>query len=103
MTFRFDEVRYQQIDREGSHAWHWRFKGVHGRGIYGSIVTNAQGQGAYLLDEWDMPGDPGWEQRLTCLAPPETFSVPSDADAEVAKDALAALLLDLGWGPRIGA
>lgn len=102
MTFRFDEVRYQQIDREGAHVWHWRFKGAYGRGIYGSIVTNAQGQGAYLLGEFDMPGEPGWEQRLTCLAAPDAFSVPSDATAQDAKEVLAALLLELGWGPRIG-
>lgn len=102
MTFRFDEVRYQKINCDGAHAWHWRFKGAYGKGIYGSIVTNAQGQGAYLLHEWDMPGEPGWEQRLTCLAPPEAFSVPSDATVKVAKAALAAVLLDLGWGPHIG-
>jgi hypothetical protein len=102
MTFRFEEVRHQKISRDGAHGWHWRFKGVKGQGVYGSIVTNAQGQGAYLLADGDWPGTPGWEQRLTCIATPEAFSVPGDASVEDAKEALAAVLIAIGWGPRVG-
>ncbi len=102
MTFRFEEVRYQKTSRTGDHAWHWRFKGVYGKGVYGSIVTNPQGSGVYLLAERDYPGLPrDWEQRLTCLAPPANFSIAPDVTVDEAMDALAEVLLQLGWGPRV--
>lgn len=100
MTFRFEEVNYKKTSRAGDHAWHWRFKGVYGKGVYGSIVTNPQGQGVYLLAEGDWPGlHRDWEQHLTCLAPPHEFSIAPDVSVEEAKDALAVVLLALGWGP----
>ena len=102
MTFRFEEVRYQKTSRTGDHAWHWRFKGVYGKGVYGSIVTNPQGSGVYLLAERDYPGLlRDWEQRLTCLAPPANFSIAPDVTVDEAMDALAEVLLQLGWGPRV--
>lgn len=102
MTFRFEEVRYQKTNRTGDRAWHWRFKGVYGQGVYGSIVTNPQGQGVYLLAEFDFPGWPrDWEQRLTCLVPSGDFSIAPDVTVDEAKDALAEVLLKLGWGPRV--
>lgn len=102
MTFRIEEVRYQKIDRDGRHAWHWRFKGVYGRGLYGSIVTNDQGRGRYLLAEGDFPGLPGdWESRLSCLVVPDGFGLAPDATIDRATEALATALLHLGWGPRV--
>ena len=102
MTFRFEEVQYQKTSRTGDHAWHWRFKGVYGQGVYGSIVTNPRGQGVYLLAEGDFPGLPrDWEQRLTCLVPPHDFSIAPEVSVDEAKDALAEVLLKLGWGPRV--
>ena len=102
MTFRFEEVQYQKTSRTGDHAWHWRFKGVYDKGVYGSIVTNPQGSGVYLLAERDYPGLPrDWEQRLTCLAPPANFSIASDVTVDEAMDALAEALLQLGWGTRV--
>ncbi len=72
------------------------------QGVYGSIVTNPQGQGVYLLAEFDFPGlPPDWEQRLTCLVPPADFSIAPDVTVDEAKDALAEVLLKLDWGPRV--
>ncbi len=102
MTFRIEEVRYEKIDREGHYVWHWRFKGVHGKGIYGSIVTGSQGRGLYLLAEGDWPGlDADWKRRLTCLAVSEGFGVSPDASVEYATEALATFLIQIGWGPRV--
>ena len=102
MTFRFEEVVYQKTSSTGDHAWHWRFKGVYGQGVYGSIVTNPQGRGVYLLAKFDFPGlPPDWEQRLTCLVPPADFSIAPDVTVDEAKDALAEVLLKLDWGPRV--
>ena len=102
MTFRFEDVRYQKISRDGDHAWHWRFKGVYGKGVCGSIVTNPQGQGVYLLAEGDYPGLPrDWEQRRTCLISSPDVSVAPDATVDEAMNALAEVLLNLGWGPRV--
>jgi len=102
MTFRFEEVGYQKTSPTGDHAWHWRFKGVYGKGVYGSIVTNPHGQGVYLLAEGDYVGlSQDWEQRLTCLVPPHRFSIAPDVTVDEAKDALAEILLELGWGPRV--
>ena len=65
-------------------------------------MTNPHGQGVYLLAEGDYPGlYQDWEQRLTCLVPPANFSIGPDVTVDEATDALAEVLLKLGWGPRV--
>jgi hypothetical protein len=101
MAYRLEETSYQKINREGDHAWHWRFKGVEGKGIYGSIVTGVDCRGLYLLAEGDFPGAPGWKERLTCIRSPEEFAIAADTPVEAAREAFSSALDNLGWGPRV--
>ncbi len=61
-------IRPERLSRlclnDGSHRFSWlmRFKGVHGRGIYGFVTTDWQGHGLYLLAEEDLPGTPGYDE-----------------------------------------
>ena len=103
MTLRSEEITCHRANREGDrYAWQLRFKGVEGRGLYGSVITDWSGRGLYLLAEGDLLGDPGYQERMMCLAPITEFHLDIDASAEYACESMVAVLLGLGWGPRVG-
>jgi len=100
-------VRPEEIDRPPAgtadgYAWHLRFKGVYGEGIYGSVITDQQGRGLYLLGDSDFPGVPGYQQRMTCLVHPDDFCVDPGAEPLDARETITSALVALGWGPRVG-
>ena len=45
MTFRIDHVSLKEC------RWECTFKGVHGKGRYGTLVTGSNGSGLYLLSD----------------------------------------------------
>ncbi len=102
MTLRPEEIERLWPGRNDTYAWHLRFKGVHGEGIYGSVITDLQGRGLFLLREGDFPGLPGCEHRMTCLVSPADFCVAPDIGPREAREAITSALLELGWGPRVG-
>ena len=102
MTFRPEETERLRCGGGDMHARQLRFKGVHGEGIYGSVITDLQGRGLFLLREGDFPGQPGCEQRMTCLVSPADFCVAPDANPLEAREAITSALLELGRGPRVG-
>ena len=102
MTFRIDKVTYPTINAAGDRIWHWHLKGIEGRGIYGSLVTDRFGRGVYLLAEGDHLGFPkDWAERMTCIVSPDDFEVSSEAGIDQARDAMASVLLRIGWGPQV--
>ena len=101
MTLRPEEISRPCSDKGARYAWHLRFKGVRGQGIYGSVVTDRQGRGLYLLAFGDFPGDFGYEQRMTCILSSQDFCVSPEAHPLEAREAITSALLSLGWGPRV--
>ena len=102
MTLRPEEIERLRPGGNDTYAWHMRFKGVHGEGIYGSVITDPQGRGLFLLRDGDFPGLPGYEQRMTRIVFPTDFCVAADADPLEAREAITSALLELGWGPLVG-
>ena len=101
MTLRPEEIERLCAGGDSRHAWHLRLKGVQGQGVYGSVITDREGNGLYLLAEGDFVGTPGYEQRVTCLVAPREFHLAADVSALEARDAITEALLALGWGPRV--
>ncbi len=101
MTLRPEEIERLSTGGDSGHAWHLQVKGVQGQGIYGSVITDREGNGLYLLAEGDFVGTPGCEQRMTCLMSPSECHVVADAAPLAAREAITTALLALGWGPRV--
>jgi hypothetical protein len=85
MAFRIDDTGCKLGVRN------WRIKGINGEGIYGSLVTGAEGQGLYLSDMGTL------DEMLTA----EQFSVSSTASPEEGSRKLSATLKRIGWGPEV--
>ena len=100
MTLRPEEIECLRTGVDSRHAWHLRAKGLQGQGIYGSAITDREGNGLYLLAEGDFVGTPGCEQRMTCLMSPSECHVVADATPLAAREEITTALLAL-VGPRV--
>ncbi|MDO9007543.1 MAG: hypothetical protein Q7U80_04915 [Thiobacillus sp.] len=93
MTFRIDYLHRS----EGTDAWSFDIKGIEGRGVYGTLVTNPEGRALYLEDQEHLiPIPPG-----TLLLSATEFCVPANSSKAQAMRILALALLRLGWGPEV--
>lgn len=93
MTFRIDYL----YRREGTEGWVFDIKGIEGRGVYGTLVTNPEGRALYLEDQEHLiPLPPG-----TLLLSATEFCVPANSSKAQAMRMLALALLRLGWGPEV--
>lgn len=92
MTFRIDEVR----QRNGE--WVFGIKGVKGEGVYGTLITDDDGRGLYLMDAESVAPPTTFPELIS----PEAFHVPIDTTREEASRLLAIALHRLGWGPEVG-
>jgi hypothetical protein len=103
MTFRIDGVSIWTLGESGQRFWHWRIKGIEGRGVYGSIVSNPQGRGMYILEGSEMLTllRPDGYQRVRCLMAPRDVYVSFEQSPVIAREVLAIVLLCAGWGPRV--
>ena len=84
MTFRIDGIIYRDDQ------WEFRFKGVEGKGVYGTLI--ARTGGLFLVDD-RMTG------RATLLIP--DIAIPGDATKQEASRRLADALNRAGWGPEV--
>jgi len=103
MTFRIDDVSQCNLGESGGRFWHWRIKGVDGRGVYGSIVTDTLGRGLYVLEGPGILeyGERIWPRRARCLIAPRDSYVSLEMSPRLARELLALVLDSLGWGPRV--
>jgi hypothetical protein len=87
MTFRIDGVQ-----KGSTGAWQCHFKGARGHGLYGSLMTDANGRGLYLSEH---PGE------SVELLPPARFHIPSVFPPAWARERFAAALWIIEWGGEI--
>lgn len=93
MTFRIDYLHR----REGTDAWSFDIKGIEGRGVYGRLLTDAEGRGLYLEDEGLLIPI----QLGTKLLSAAEFCVPPNTSKAEATRLLALALHRMGWGPQV--
>ena len=93
MTFRIDYL----YRREGTDGWVFDIKGIEGRGIYGTLVTNPEGRALYLEDQEHLIAIPPGSLLLSATE----FCVPANSSKAQAMRILALALLRLGWGPEV--
>lgn len=100
MTFRIDHVR----QRNGT--WLFDIKGIQGQGVYGTLLTDGQGKGLYLMSS-EIPIPTAGSKITNCdlrgslICSPEEFWIPAETSTTSVGRILAEALLRLGWGPEV--
>lgn len=93
MTFRIDYLHRS----EGTDAWSFDIKGIEGRGVYGRLLTDAEGRGLYRQDEEHLIPI----QLGTKLLSSAEFCVPPNTSKAEATRLLSLALHRLDWGPQV--
>jgi hypothetical protein len=91
MTIRIDRIYFETAPRHPyCGSWEIEFKGVEGRGEYGTLRVM---QDKLYLQTWTEQLAPDLVLLSECV-------IPSDADKQIVSRCVAQALLTLGWGPE---